>query len=190
MKSRFIFAPDGDPGGSGGENDDDSAGGGGVEPPEGTGKDEADLIPREELQKVNREAAKYRRERNDLQNRLKQFEDAEKTDIERLTGEVKALTDKLTVSETRERDLRVQVMAARVGIAPDAQADAAKLLDWSKIDDPSSDALVEDALKELAKEKPYLRGGVRHGADGGAGGDGRTPAAGMNDQIRRAAGRR
>lgn len=192
MKSRFIFAPDGDPGGTGGGTDDDSAGGGGVEPPEGTesGGNEQDLIPREELQKVNREAAKYRRERNDLQNRLKAFEDAEKTDIERLSGQVTTLEEKLTKSQSRERDLRVQVMASRVGISPDAQADAAKLLDWEKIEDPDSDALVEDALKELVKERPYLRGGVRIGADGGAGGDGRSTAAGMNEQIRRASGRR
>jgi len=191
MQSRFIFAPDGGPGGSGSENDDTS-GDGGVEPPEGTGSgsDEQDLIPREELQKVNREAAKYRRERNELQNKLKQFEDAEKSDLERLTGENKTLADKLTASEKRERALRVQVMASRVGVAPDAQADAAKLLDWGTIEDPDNDQLVEDALKDLVKERPYLRGGTRVGADGGAGGDGRSTAAGMNEQIRRASGRR
>ncbi len=191
MWSRFIFAPDGDPGGTGGGTDDDT-GDGVVEPPAGTGSgtDEQDLIPREELQRVNREAAKYRRERNELQNKLKQFEDAEKSDLERLTGENKTLSERLTASEKRERALRVQVMASRVGVAPDAQADAAKLLDWGTIEDPDNDQMVEDALKDLVKERPYLRGGVRVGADGGAGGDGRSTAAGMNEQIRRAAGRR
>jgi hypothetical protein len=192
MKARFLFAPDEGPGGSGGENDGDPADGGTTESQAGTGSgsDGQDLIPREELQKVNREAARYRRERNELQNRLKAFEDAEKSDLERLTGENKTLSETLKASQERERVLRVQVMASRVGVAPDAQADAAKLLDWGTIEDPDSDQLVEAALKDLVKERPYLRGGTRVGADGGAGGDGRSTAAGMNEQIRRASGRR
>ena len=189
MFTRFHFAPEGDPGGQGGENDDDAANDSGVEPPEGTGDDEKDLVPRSELSKLNREAAKYRRERNELQNRLKAIEDAEKTDNERLSGEVKTLSERLAASEKRERALRVEVMASRVGVHPEARKDAFKLLDWDSIDDPDSDQEVEDALKSLVKERPYLRGSTT-GADGGAGGDGRTVAAGMNDQLRRLAGRR
>lgn len=184
----ILFAPDGDPGGQGGGDDDSPDTQGLVEPPEGTDPDEKDLVPRSDLQRVNREAAKYRRERNDLQNRLKQFEDAEKTEIERLSGENKTLSDRLSASEKRERALRVEVMATRVGVTPEARADAVKLLDWDKIEDPDNDQMIEDALKDLVKERPYLRGAVG-GADGGAGTGGRSTSTGMNERIRAGRGR-
>jgi hypothetical protein len=81
------------------------------------------------------------------------------------------------------------VLAEGAGIAPAARADASKLLDWSKIEDPDDDAILEEALKELVKARPYLRGSTS-GADGGAGGDSTKVGAGMNEVIRRAAGRR
>ncbi len=187
MGVRFFFAPDDPPGGGAGENDDPNDREGQSQEDDGSGNQ--DLVPREELSKVNREAARYRRERNDLQNRLKAFEDAEKTEIERLQGQVKTLEDSLGKTSARERELRVQVLAGQVGVSPDARADASKLLDWEKIEDPDSDQELEAALKDLVKARPYLRGATS-GADGGAGSGGRTTTAGMNESIRRAAGRR
>lgn len=187
MGVRFFFAPDDPPGGGTGDTDDQDTG----QPPEGTASsgEGQDLVPREELHRLNREAAKYRRERNDLQNRLKAIEDAEKTEVERLKGQVDTLTKSHERIAARERELRVQVLAGQVGVSPDARADASKLLDWDAIADPDSDADLEEALKALVKARPYLRG-ASSGADGGAGGNGRQTAAGMNEQIRRAAGRR
>lgn len=188
MIRNIYFAPD-DPGGAGSDDAGDPPDNDDSQAPGGTGSPtDPDLVPREELQKVNREAAKYRRERNDLQNRLKQFEDAEKTEIERLSGENADLKKRLDTAQLRARELRVQVLAAKVGISPDARQDASKLLDWDAVGDPDSDTSLEEALQNLLKARPYLKGAAR-GADGGAGADGRTPGAGMNEAIRRAAGR-
>lgn len=192
MKPKFYFAPDDSGGGTGSENDDDQDDQG-RQPPEGTGSGtpSEDVVPREELSKVNREAAKYRRERNDLQRQLQEIKDAEKSDNERLSGELKAAQDNLTKSRSEIRNLRVQVLAEKVGIAPAARADAAKLLDWDSMEDPDDVTILEDALKSLVKDRPYLRGSTVGGADGGAGGDGKSlVGAGMNAAIRRASGRR
>lgn len=194
MWSKFYFAPDDPGGGSGSDTDDDPTGdGGGNQPPEGAGSGapgEGDLVSREELSKVNREAAKYRRERNDLQKQLQEIKDAEKSDLERVTSELQTKSQELTKALTENRNLRVQVLAEKVGIAHSARADAAKLLDWDSMEDPDDGRIIEEALKTLVKDRPYLRGG-HDGADGGAGAGGGGPVgAGMNDAIRRASGRR
>jgi SMC interacting uncharacterized protein involved in chromosome segregation len=195
MKPKFYFAPDDSGGGSGGENDDDPTGdGGGNQPPEGAGSGtpgEGDLVSRDELSKVNREAAKYRRERNDLQRQLQEIKDAEKSDLERMKGDLDTRTKDLDKAHSEIRTLRVQVLAEKVGIAPSARKDAAKLLDWDSMEDPDDAVIVEEALKTLVKDRPYLRGVHVDGADGGAGAGGEGPVgAGMNAAIRRASGRR
>lgn len=191
MKVKFYYAPD-EGSGSPGGGTDDTQNDEGVQPPEGTGSgtgDDQDLIPRTELSKVNREAARYRRERNEANARLKEIEDRDKSELEKAQAQLTTTTDKLMKMESQNRDLRVRVLAEVVGIAPAARADASKLLDWSKIEDPDDDAILEEALKELVKARPYLRGSTS-GADGGAGGDSTKVGAGMNEAIRRAAGRR
>lgn len=194
MKPKFYFAPDDPGGGSGSDSDDDHAGdGSGNQPPEGEGSGapgEGGLVSREELSKVNREAAKYRRERNDALRQLQEIKDAEKSDLERVSGELQMQTQRLNKTLAENRHLRVQVLGEKVGIAPAARADAAKLLDWDSMDDPDDGAIIEEALRTLVKDRPYLRGEVQ-GADGGAGSGGAGPVgAGMNSAIRRAAGRR
>jgi len=195
MRDRLIhFYPDDDSGSDGGTGDgsgddsqdgtDDGAQGANSKTQDGdAGKTSA------ELSSVRKEAAKYRRERNELQRRVDELEGAQKSETEKLSDQVKAVQDKLSASLDRERSLRVRVLAGKVGIASDAQEDAARLLDWDSVEDPDDDESVEKALKGLVKEKQYLLGNVRGGADGGEGGGrGSQGATDMNDLLREAAG--
>ncbi len=95
---------------------------------------------------------------------------------------------KLTELLDTNRRLRAQVLGAKVGIAPEARADAAALLDWSSLGDPDSDDEVESALKKLVKAKPYLSGRSSSGVDAGRGGS-RDTGQDMNSLLRVAAGR-
>ena len=196
MKKRHLFylSPDGDPGGAGGGNEpspeeqaalDEAAA---REAADGSGS-QGDTVPLSELNKVNREAAKYRKELRDTQKRLAELEDKDKSDLDkeresatRASAENRDLKDRL-------RNLQVQVLAGKVGVIPEAQSDAARLLDWDGIDNPEDEKEVETALRALVKEKPFLLGGVPGGADGGAGGSRETGSDDMNALIRAHAGR-
>lgn len=157
-------------------------------PPEGT-QDESQVdTASQELSRLRSEAAKYRTERNDLKKRLEELEGAGKTEVEKLTGKVSEYERSLSDLENTNRRLRAQVIGAKVGIAPEARADAAALLDWSGIPDPDSDDEVESALKKLVKAKPYLSGKSSSGVDAGQGGS-RDTGQDMNSLLRSAAGR-
>lgn len=189
----FLFSPD-DPGGSGGGDEpdpvDDSQGA--VTPPEGdTGSgSQEDLVARSELTKVNREAAKYRKQLREAQEALKAREDEDKSDLQKERDRAVKAEQDLKSEREASRKLRVEVLASRVGIVREARADAARLLDWEQISDPDDEREVEQSLRDLVKEKPFLLGKVPGGADGGAGGDrGDTGSGDMNALLRAAAGR-
>lgn len=186
MPSEFLFAPDDAPGGA---PADDDAGDGTPEDQESEeGGGAGDLIPRTELQKANREAAKYRTRLREAEAKLKEIEDQEKTEIEKAQERVQALQSELETQRATSRNLQVAVLAAQVGIVPEARDDAARLLDWTNIQDPSDPREIEGALKTLVKDRPYLLGNIPGGADGGAGGGARPTS--MNDLLRGATGRR
>jgi predicted RNase H-like nuclease (RuvC/YqgF family) len=160
-------------------------------PQEGTQESLEDTASQEsnpELGRLRQEAAKYRTERNDLKKRLEELEGAGKTEVEKLTGKVSEYERTLDSLEDSNRRLRAQVIGAKVGIASEARADAAALLDWSAISDPNSDEEVESALKKLVKAKPYLSGKSNSGVDAGRGGS-RETSQDMNSLLRSAAGR-
>jgi len=195
MYHRFLFAPD-DPGGQGGGDnpdgtDDEGTGG---SPPEGTesgsgSTDDKDLVSRSELARANRDAAKYRAQAREAQDALKAREDQDKSDLEKERDRATKAEEKLVKIEKDARELRVQVLAGKVGIAREARGDAARLLDWDDISDPDDERQVEVALRDLVKDKPYLLGNVPGGADGGAGGSRDTGSQDMNSLLRQAAGR-
>lgn len=189
----FLLSPDEGSGGSGGGEGSEGTGDEGTEGTahegtEGSGTQE-DLIPRSELSRVNREAAKYRRKAQELQKQLEDREAQDKTELERERD--RAVKAEQSLNETRQkaRQLRVQVLAGKVGIVPEARADAARLLDWDKLTDPDDEGEVEEALRDLVKDRPFLLGNVPGGADGGAGGSRTTESNDMNTRLRQAAGR-
>jgi hypothetical protein len=146
------------------------------------------MVPASELAEARKEAAKYRVERNAAQKKADELEKAQLSDQERITKERDELKTSSSTLEKDNRSLRARLLAGDVGIVADARGDAASLLDWSKIDDPSDDDQVKKALEDLTKAKPYLLG-TGGGADGGTGGRRTAGSDDMNAQIRRAAGR-
>lgn len=193
-------APDPAAGGSGGEsgagNPDPGSGTPDpvIEPQAGGGSTQdggSEGGDNDQIAKLRQEAANYRTQLRETQSKLKQFEDASKTDLEKAQGQVQDLNAKIAELEKRARKGVVLAVAGDVGIVKEARSDAADLLDWDQISDPSSEKEVEKALRNLVKEKPYLTGGVAGGADGGAGGRGNgASTSSMNDALRAAAGRR
>lgn len=154
---------------------------------EGTGEGDRH-VPASELTKVRNEAANYRTQLRDAQKKIEELEGEKKGDIEKLSDRLGKLEgDNKTLVDTN-RALRVQVLASKVGIIPEARSDAARLLDWGSVKDPDSDSDVEKALRELVKEKTFLLGKVPGGSDGGAGGTDRG-SGDMNSLLRQAAGR-
>jgi hypothetical protein len=191
MKKHFLFSPD-DPAGPGAEDEptpDDSQDD--ATPPVGDdgpgGQD--DLVPRSELNKVSREAAKYRRELRTTQTALKEREDQDKSDLERERDRAVKAEQDLKTERQAARQLRVEVLASRVGIVREARADASRLLDWDQVSDPDDERELESALRDLVKEKPFLLGKVPGGADGGAGAEREGGSGDMNALLRAAAGR-
>lgn len=180
--------------GSGGEGGGSGSGSGSGEPPEGNGAGSgsgAGGTPPEvdeRVQRANAEAAKFRTELRAAQTKIAELEGAGKTEVEKLTGSVTTLNQENTSLRDENRKLVVQVVAGRVGIAPEARADAAALLPADAVADWSDQAAVEKALRELVKNRPYLTGKTGGGGDGGEGGTREEPGD-MNAMIRAASGR-
>lgn len=114
------------------------------------------------------EAKKLRSEAQNLRKRLKSYEDAEQqsrdaqlSETERLKKQHADLQAKYDteVRQMQERVIRyeVQAQAHKIGIIdPDA---AVRLLDWSDLeyDEDGTPNNAEKLLKELLKNKPYLK---------------------------------
>jgi len=194
VKNIYLFHPDddsgSDDGGQGGGNGEQGSGsadsGSQEDKPdsqEGSGKDNKVLTD------ARKEAAKYRRERNELAKRVEALEAGQKTEVEKLSDKATTLAETNKELMATNRQLRVRTLAGSVGIADaKAAADAASLLDWETVTDPDSDAAIEEALRELVKDRPYLLGNVAGGGDGGEGGEHRASGSDMNQQIRSAFG--
>lgn len=141
----------------------------------------------DELKKLRAENAKWRKQLRETESKLSEREKAELSEREKLERDRDSAQQKLAALESEVGSLRVQVLAPRAGIRPDAVRAASALLDWSQVDDPSDERQVIRALKEVAKENAYMT--VAGGADGGAGGGEQGQVTDMTALIRRAAGR-
>lgn len=174
-------------GGDGGSGDGGSGGaqggtgGTGTDAQGGDGDGDGTLSV-EAARKLRSEAKSLRERLKAAEDKLKERDDADLTDRQKLERDNQAAKAKVEQLEQRERELTAQLVAGKVGIRQEAVADAVKLLDWSKIDDAADEAQVEQALKQLLKDKPYLAG-RSGGLDGGRGRDSRQPTS-MNDLIR------
>lgn len=173
-------------GGTGGEDEtpDDDSQGETVEDP--GGQDEQ--VPKSELARANKEAAKYRRQLREVQSQLQELEGTQKSDLEKAMDQAKSAEERAKALERSNAHLRVRLLAEEVGIVREARTDAAQLLNWEQIEDPTDDDQVVSALKELVKDRPYLLG-TTSGADGGAGQGRGAKAPDMNQILRSGTGR-
>lgn len=134
-----------------------------------------------------------RRENGTLKSQVKGFEDKDKTETERLQGELEELRGKVSESEKRERQASIRTTVAeearKVGaIYPD---DIFRLLEEGeiKLDNDGKVTNAPALVKALKEARPALFG--RTGVDAHTARDnGRTPqSTDMNSAIRRMAGR-
>lgn len=152
-----------------GEGDGEGEGDGGEgEGGEGGGDQ---MVPMSEVRKLRREAAKYRTEAQAANTKVKEFEDASKTEKERADEARAAAEQRASSAETKL--LRFEV-AADKGVP----AKLAKFLTGSTKEE------LETAADELLAE---LGSNGRSSFDGGARDD--APKGDMDAAIRRAAGR-
>lgn len=186
------FDPDPNPGGgdppSGGDPDPDP-GDPDPAPQEGTPAKPDGEQDDQRLKEARKEAAKYRTDLRNAQKKIEELEGASKTELEKATDAKAKSEERASTLESDNRNLRARIIGGTVGIDPAARGDAALLLDWSKIEDPTDDDQVESALRDLVKDRPYLLGNVRGGGDGGAGGTRDSSETDMNTLIRAGSGR-
>ena len=112
------------------------------------------------LAQANREAAKYRKERNTAQAELKKRTDAELSEVEREKKRADEAEIKLTESMARVQsaNLRVALSQHKVGIV---DTDTAALLLTQRgieFDDEGQPQDIETAIDTLVKDKPFLAG--------------------------------
>lgn len=118
-------------------------------------------LPSAHDRKLTRENAALRKRLRDAEAQLKAREEAEMSEAELLKAKLAEATEKASESESRIRNLAltstVSQAASRFGIT-DADA-ALKLMDHTHVewDDTQGEWIgVDDALRALAHDKPYL----------------------------------
>ena len=197
---RSYFAPDGggQDGGDGGNGGGGSAGNDG-DPPKG--KDGTAFDPDRAQRTIDRQTAELKelraaaKERDDLAARLRAIEDKDKTDSEKLAGDLKSTTDKLSKAEQRAADLEAKYQTTLIRAAIDRESSKAGATDPDDvfallagkvgnditIDESGEVKGADKAVDALKKSKAYLFGGTSGGGNvKGVGGtpnsDGRHPA--------------
>lgn len=186
-----LVAFAGDDDGGSGAGGGSSQGGGADEPqggaPEGQGAaertqgDRPDPDTSAKLDQVIADNAKYRRDNKALSDRLKEYEDREKSETQKATETNQRLTDENR--QEREKRVRAEVRAdayqigRKLGIVD--TDDAVRLLpEETPRDDDGRPSDLEGALKKLVEAKPWLldkerpatSGGGKTQPEGGAGG--------------------
>lgn len=119
-------------------------------------------VPYTRFKEVNDRLAAEKQARSELEDRIGQLEDRDKTDVERLTRELEkaqkraAESDERAASleQARERDSKLSLLsAAAAKLKFHDPSDVGKHANIDEIEDAKS---AEAAVKAIAKEKPYL----------------------------------
>jgi hypothetical protein len=134
-----------------------------------TGKDGTRSTQRVPSATIDRSATRSRlarrtaKELETLRTRLKEIEDKDKSEVERLAGTAREAGEKLTAAEHRARDLAIRLAVAEtattLGITGASVKAAVRLLDHGALEfdeDTGEPTNVEVALKALVKEYPML----------------------------------
>lgn len=109
------------------------------------------------------------KERDELAAKLREIEDANKSEAERAVQKAAEAEQKLSQAEGRLRGMAIRVAVAEsataAGISPENVKAALRLLDQDAIelDDDGQPKNVEQALKALVKEFPLLAGTTGNG---------------------------
>lgn len=177
----------------------------GTKPPEGAapegGKPSEPATPEQDeatqtaIRNARELAKRAADERDAARARLKELEEKDLPEAEKTAKRNKELEEenqRLAQALVEiEVTAQVNAAAAKLGVV-DAEVVSVLLRekDTIEFDADGRPVNVEAAMKALLREKPFLSRAAAQGADAGAGTRaGATPGGGMNDLIRRAAGR-
>lgn len=154
----------------------------GQEPQEETQEEsfDADYVRelRGENAKWRKQVRSLEKQVEDLSGKISKHEDGQKSEVERLAQQVAdlqgELTDKDNAIQEKAISTDVKLSASKMGIVdPDA---AYRLIDPNEVNYENGEVVgVEKALKNLLKERPYLKGETPQPPTPGAGG---TPVKG------------
>ncbi|KOT94480.1 hypothetical protein ADK70_12420 [Streptomyces rimosus subsp. pseudoverticillatus] len=131
------------------------------QPPEGGATDpwhDPDKA-RKEIEKLRREAAKHRTKAKELEplaEKAREAEEAQKSEAERLTGQLRAAEERIAAIQQRTVRAEVKALAAAEFADPE---DAHAFLDLGGYVDEDGDvdtSAISKDLKDLLKRKPHL----------------------------------
>jgi len=142
------------------------------EPANGGGK-EPQTFDEAYVKEIRAEAARYRTSAKELADRLKEFEDRDKSDLEKLTD---------TATTAEQRAAKAEARLARIDVCHEVGLDPKHA---GRLQGSTPEELKQDA-EEFRKA---LGGEARVAFDGGAR-EKSAPTGGMDAVIRRAGGRR
>lgn len=148
--------------------------------PENDGGEDTQSFDAEYVRKLRDEAAKYRRQLRETQDRVKNLEpkatefdklqDAAKTETERMSEQLATLQAKVAEAETNAQRAQAQARVVRLATKAGIDPDVAQMLDVSQFAQLEDD----DAVKLLAKLAPTRAAGSVSNA-------GRTGASASED---------
>lgn len=144
------------------------------EMPEPDGRTEPEpTVNAEDVRKMQASMRRANKEAETLRLKLREFEDAGKSELEKITG-------RLTETERRAADAEMALQRYRIGVAKGVPPELI-----GRLQGDTETEMVEDAERLAEMWKPAARNGtaVPTGPHGGG------PAPSMNDRIRRKAGR-
>lgn len=140
---------------------------------------------------ARREAAKYRTERNGLQQKVQEFQQKDMSEAERLQAERDAAVARADALEAaaRQQALQAAVTTEAAALGFHSPTLALRLLDESEVlDGEGKPANVRSALQKVLKDNPYLAKRAST-ADAGEGRGKPADTRSMSAMIRSAAGR-
>lgn len=146
---------------------------------------------RKDVQKDRQEAARYRTERNALQQKVTEMERAGETEDEKAQRERQERDARLERLEAENRDLKVGAVVRDEATKAKAHNPArvwGLIKDQVETDDDGQPVNVADLLADLKRTDPYLFRRTEGDAGAGKGGES-SPSGDMNHAIRRMAGR-
>lgn len=164
------------------EDDDDAAGGNSSD-----SKTKAERV--RELSRENKkrrlQAKKYKKELEEAQAKLQEIDDKDKTELDKAKSDLKKLQEQNSKLEKQNKNGAIERAFLKDNKHKWHSADAAlKLVDLSEVEydaDTGEVTGMKDAIKQLAKDHPYLvdKGEVEDDDAGSAGsGKGGTPTGG------------
>lgn len=134
------------------------------------------------LKEANREAASRRKRLDELEAKETERENANKTELEKAQAKAVELENQLKAKDqlAQERAIRaeIRIQAASMGFVDPDDAYRADVLAELTVGEDGEVTGVKDALKKLAKDKPYLLGKAKPPAPSGDAGAGNPPERG------------